>query len=138
MSRTIPYDDLKRMLMEEYDYDEHDAVYTIAQLRKADRETLDGFLEFYETGEVPEWRIHDVLVADLMKARDLNPFAAFLAIAWLADEPQKARFHLMNPVMSQKPGKKTLAHIREVAKARGWDLSAPSLPEDTSDLVITE
>ncbi len=138
MGRIIPYEDLKNLLMREYRYSAEEAAYTVARLRKADPETLRGFEVFYHTGELPEERIHGVRVGDLVKARGLNPVAAFLAVAWLGSSPLRARFHLMYPVMSRRPDAQVLEHIREVAERKGWDLSAPREPEDTSDLVLPE
>lgn len=87
---TLNYFRLKKYLMEDLDYTEHQAIRTISDIRKMDPSIRRAFILWFTKGEEPKDKLCGVNFQNLMNYRNLNPVAAFLAIDWYREDPMQA------------------------------------------------
>lgn len=141
---SIQYFLIKADLIKQYDYTAKEAAETIADLRAMKPELLHAFILWFraEQGSAEEKRLLSTIAAGgvslqaIMQLHHLNPYAGFLALDWIAEDPNAALHTLRKPVALFELDAETEERLREIAQKRGIAIETDeNVAEDTSDLV---
>lgn len=141
---AIQYFPIKSDLMKQYSYTAQEAAKTITDLRAMHPELLHSFILWFrvEQGSDAEKALLNSISAggvsldEIMKRFGLDPYAGFLALDWILEDPDAALYTMQKPLARLEISQKMEDRLREIAQKRGIDLDKDeSVPEDTSDLV---
>lgn len=134
----VSYWRLKNYMIETLGYSEIHAVQSIGALRKVHPHILAEFLRWFYSAKLPHEPLFGVNIKALCDRRGLDPVAAFLAVDWVAREPEKAVRALSMPHDVLEMTRENQEELDALMAQNGWGALAnePVSPENESDLEV--
>lgn len=132
--RILFYSSLKKDLIENYSYSEHEAREAIRGIRKMDRDLKGVFIDWYNHGVSPTVVVEGLSYEEVQKHITPNPIGAFLYLDFLKKNPAEAKKALVRGTDRIVISKEELERIKKI---NNYVSPTPSA-EDTSDISVDD
>ena len=95
MRKRISYREFKSFLKKSNYYTDKEIRHLFNSVKQLDKETRGWVIDWFHTGEYPSKEVEQVTVRTLVDDFGYKPLAAFIAIDWLKNDPQAAKYFMI-------------------------------------------
>ena len=95
MKKRISYREFKSFLKKSNYYTDREIRHLFNSVKQFDKETKIWLIDWFNTGDYPSKEVEQVTVRTLVEDFGYKPIAAFIAIDWLKQDPQAAKYFLV-------------------------------------------
>lgn len=123
----MTYRQFKKFLEKENYYTNREIRHLFNAVKQMDKESRGWVIEWIQNGTYPKKTVEQITVEELVKDFGYKPLNAFIAIDWLKQDPQAAKYFII----------KTLPDIAQAAEeGRVIDNDEPDTPADPDAPVV--
>lgn len=133
MKKRITYREFKSFLRKANYYSDKEIRHLFNSVKQLDKETKGWVIDWINTGEYPSKEVEQVTVRVLVEDFGYKPIAAFIAIDWLKQDPQAAKYFMVKIAKTDPDAVPSDAADEEVGEEYICGLDTT----DTSDEDIT-
>jgi len=133
----ITYREFQRFMKKD-GYADQEIRHLFNTIKKMDKESRRWVIRWFHEGEFPKNEIEGVTAEFLMKELGYKPINAFIALNWLKEDPESAKYFMVKKPAGEDPGKSVGAEMEVFLKKMGREVTPVMDLENTDDVVEAE
>lgn len=133
----ITYREFQRFMKKD-GYTDKEIRHLFNTIKKMDRESRRWVIHWFHEGEFPKDVIEGVTAELLVNKLGYKPINAFIALNWLKEEPESAKYFLVKKPAGVDPSQSIAKEMEEFLKQKGLEVKPVMDLENTGDVVEAE